>query len=158
MSNEPESDDSESSQGDAVSNLTGAVDDAMSKLGSPGEKLVVLGAALMLLVDIFGDIVFQDYSFSSAAWVPAVLIVVAVVLHRFRNAALPMSYAWLLAGLGFVAGIVAARELVDDVRYEYLERGGATIVFALVFYAAGALALVGASLLWQSIADRSSED
>lgn len=163
MSNEPNSsesdaDDSKSGMGGTVSELTGAVDQAIGKISSPGERLVVLGAALILLVDIFGDIVFRDYSFSSIAWVSAVLIVAAVVLHRFRSAALPSNYTWLLVVLGFVAGIVAARELVDDLRIGYLDRGGATVFFALIFYAAGALTLVGASLLWQSMADQSSED
>jgi uncharacterized membrane protein YhaH (DUF805 family) len=133
--------------------MQGALNDAIGRLGTTGERLIALGAVLILLVDLLGDIIFQDYSFSVITWVAALLIVVAVVLRRFRDAALPMDYTWLLIVVGFIAGAAIARELVADVRYDYWDRGGGTVLFALLLYAAGALVLVGSSLLWSDSTD-----
>ncbi len=149
MSNE----ESGNGASDGESAVQRALDDTIGRLGTTGELLIALGAVGILLVDLLGDIIFDDYSFPSIAWIAALLIVVAVVLRRFREAALPMDYTWSLIVLGFVAGAVIARELVVDLRFDVLERGAATVVFALLLYAAGALVLVGSSLVWSDTSD-----
>lgn len=140
--------------GNGESGMQGAFNDAIGRLGTTGERLIALSAALILLVDLLGNIILEDYSFSRIVWIAALLIVVAVVLRRFRDAALPMDYTWLMIVLGFIAGAVIARELVANLGNSYLDRGGGgRVLFALLLYTAGALALVGTTLLWSETKD-----
>jgi hypothetical protein len=152
MSNEPEASESGPSEPQGVQSQ---VNEAIAKLSGPGEPLIALGAGLLLVVDVFGDIVFQDYGISYVVWLPAVLIVAAVALHRFAGTELPVTYGTLIAVLALVAGLVMARELIDDLRYDRLDGGGATVFFALVAYAGGAVALVGAWQVWSSMSKQS---
>lgn len=148
---QPEPQDVQSPVEEVQSQMSGA----LAKLSGAGEPLIAGGAALAVLVDFFGKFIFQEYSFSYVAWLPAVLILVAIGMHRFGGAALPMAYGGLLSLLAFAAGVVIVRELIDDLRYEVLDQGGATVVFALLFYVAGALLLIGAWQLWSTLADES---
>jgi uncharacterized membrane protein YdcZ (DUF606 family) len=148
MTNEPEQ--SEGGQSE-LEHVQSQVNEAMAKLSGPGEPLIALAAVLLLFVDVVGDIIMQDYSFTSVAWISAVLIVIAIVAVRFGNAELPVTYGTLLATLALVAGLVIARQLISDLRFERLDRGGATVFFALVSYAAGVVALVGAWQVWGSM-------
>jgi hypothetical protein len=152
MTNEPEQ--SEGGQSE-LEHVQSQVNEAMAKLSGPGEPLIALAAVLLLFVDVVGDIIMQDYSIPDFAWVPAILIVIAVVAVRFGNADLPVKYGTLLAVLALIAGLVMARELIDDLRWDVFDRGGSTVFFALVAWAAGAVALVGAWQVWSSMSDDS---
>ena len=151
MTTEPEQ--SEGGQSE-LEHVQSQMNEAIAKLSGPGEPLIALAAVLLLFVDIVGDIIMQDYSIPYMVWTPAVLIVIAVVAVRFGSVELPVTYGTLLATLALVAGLVVARELIDDLRYDYL-RGGARVFFALVSYAAGAVALVGAWQVWSSMSKKS---
>jgi len=139
---------------DARQQMQSQMNEAIAKLTGPGEPLIALGAVLLLVVDVVGDILARDYSIPYIAWLPAILIVLAVVAHRFLGKELPVNYGTLLAALALVAGLVIIRELIDDVRYDYLDRGGSTVFFALVAYAGGAVALIGAWQVWRSMSVR----
>lgn len=152
MTNEP-------GQGDRVREELGQVqsqmNEAIAKLTGPGEVLIALGAVLLLFVDVVGDIIMQDWAVPYMAWMPAILIVMAVVAHRFGGKDLPVEYGTLLAVLALVAGLVVARELIDDLRYSYLD-DGTEWFFALVSYGGGAVLLVGAWQVWSSMSKQSS--
>lgn len=152
MTNEPEQ--SEGVRGE-LQELGSQLDDAIAKLTGPGEPLIALGAALVLFVDIFGAIVFEEYSFSYMGWLPAVLIAVTIVAHRFGGAELPTDYGTLLAALAFVAGVMVARELIWDLRHSILDAGGSTLFFGLVAWVGGAVLLVGAWQVWSSMSKQS---
>jgi len=151
MTNEPEQ--SEGGQS-SVEEVQSQVNEAFAKLSGPGEPLIVLGAALLLFVDVVGDIIMQEWGVEYLALMPAILIVVAVVAHRFVGKELPVEYGTLLAVLALIAGLTVARELIDDLRYDYLD-DGVEVFFALVVYAGGAVALVGAWQVWSSMSKES---
>jgi uncharacterized membrane protein len=72
-----------------------------------------------------------------------------VILHRFRNSALPVNYVLLLAVLGLVAGFVGVREILGDLRDDVFNRyDTASIIYALITWAGSILMLVGAVQLW----------
>ena len=132
VTNTPEKNGSE-----AAAAISGAID----KLG-PAEQLIGLGAVVILLVDLLGDIILDEYALSSATWIAAVAAVAMLWAHRLRNKEFPVSYPWLLAVAGFGGGIAGARDLLTDVESGYLV--GLAILFALVTYAGAALMAVGA--------------
>ena len=152
MTNEPEQGDGGQSP---VEEVQSQVNEAIAKLSGPGEPLIALGAVLLLFVDVVGDIIMQDYSIPDFAWVSAILIVIAVVAVRFGSAELPVTYGTLLAVLALIAGLVMARELIDDLQWDVFDRGGSTVFFALVAWAAGAVSLVGAWQVWSSMSKES---
>jgi hypothetical protein len=133
-----------------IEEVQSQVNEALAKLSGPGEPLVAGGAALLLFVDVVGDLAFRDYSIPYLVWAPSLFIVIAVALHRFRDVALPVAYGMALPALALIGGSVMARELLDDLRRDVLDRGGATVLFALVAYVGGALLLVGAWQLWSA--------
>lgn len=130
--NKPEHQESE-----VAATISGAID----KLG-PAEQLIGLGAILILLVDLLGDIILDEYGISSAVWIAAVVAVAMLWAKRLRGKEFPISYSWLLTVVGFGGGIAGARDLLTDVESGYLE--GIGIVFALVLYAGAALMAWGA--------------
>jgi len=149
MTNEPAQ-----SEQTEIEHVQSQVNEAIAKLSGPGEPLIALAAVLLLFVDVVGDIIMQDWGIPYMAWMPAILIVAAVVAHRIAGKALPVEYGTLLAVLALVAGLVVARELIDDLRYDYLD-DGTEWFFALVSYAGGVLALVGAWQVWSSMSNDS---
>jgi hypothetical protein len=131
--NKPEHQESE-----VAATISGAID----KLG-PAEQLIGLGAILILLVDLLGDIILDEYFISSAVWIAAVVAVAMLWAKRLRGKEFPISYSWLLTVVGFGGGIAGVRGLLDDIESSgYLE--GVTIVFALILYAGAALMAWGA--------------
>ena len=129
------------------SEVAAAISGAIDKLG-PAEQLIGLGAVLVLLVDIVGDIILDEYGMSSAVWIAAVAALALLWTRRLRGKELPVSYSWLLAVAGFGGGIAGARDLLTDVESGFLD--GIAIVFALVLYAGAALMAVGAFRLPRS--------
>lgn len=123
------------------SEVAAAISGAIDKLG-PAEQLIGLGAVLILLVDLLGDIILDEYGISSASWIAAVAAVAMLWARRLRSKDFPISYPWLLTVIGFGGGIAGARDLLTDIESGYLE--GLSIVFALVPYAGAALMAWGA--------------
>lgn len=131
------------------------MNDALSKLSGPGEPLIALGAVLMVFVDIVGDVFMEDYSIPYMVLTPALLLVLAILGNRFLGVGMPVPYGTLLALLALIGGVTMVRELIDDIHYSVLDNGGATVFFALVAYAAGALLLVGTWQVWGSLPKQS---
>jgi hypothetical protein len=129
---------------------TSGLDAITGRLNGPGELITAAGAVLILFVDILGDIILEEYSFSYVAWAAALVIVVAVVAQHWGAHGLFASYGRALTVLGLVGGATVARELITDIQFDYLEDGGMTLVMALIFYVGGALLLVGAWQQWSS--------
>jgi len=124
--------------------------DAVGKLTGPGEPLIALGAILLIFVDIFGDLIFDEWGVSYIQLVPAWFVIAAVVMHRFQNSTLPISYPLLLAVLGLVAGFVGVRDILGDLENSFFDRDSGSKVFGIIGWAGGILMLLGAIQLWPS--------
>ncbi len=125
------------------------LDAITGRLSLPGELLLALGAALVVFVDLLGNVILEEYSFGRVPWVASLLILITVAAHRWGERSLFAAYGRALVVLGLVAGATVARELVADVSNDYLD-GGATTLMALIFYVGGALLLIGSWQSWSS--------
>lgn len=148
------------SGGDAGGGSTGQdiqsqVNEAIGKLGSPGEQLLALGAVLLVFVDIFGDLIFDEWFVRDVQLVPAWFVIAAVILYRFRSSPLPVSYVLLLAVLGFASGFVGVRQILSDLGIgrdsrSLFDRDTAPVIYGLIVWAGSILMLAGAIQLWPS--------
>lgn len=103
-----------------------------------GESIVALGAALLIISEIFGNVIFNRYSLWDSAFLGAIAALVLVFSKRARDAS-PLPYGWTLAVLGVMEAIVAVWELLDGLIQGWLR--GWTVFYFLV-------AVVGAALMW----------
>ncbi len=103
-----------------------------------GESLVALGAALLVISEIFGNVIFNEYSLWDSAFLGAIAALVLVFSKGSRER-MPLPYGWTLMVLGVMEGILAVWELLDGLIQGFLR--GWTIFYFL-------LALVGAALMW----------
>ena len=129
------------------SEVAAAISGAIDKLG-PAEQLIGLGALLILVVDLLGDVILDEYGVSSASWIAAVAAIAMLWARRLRGKDFPISYPWLLTVAGFGGGIAGARDLLTDIESGFLD--GLAIVFALALYVGAALMAWGAYRLSKS--------
>jgi peptidoglycan/LPS O-acetylase OafA/YrhL len=114
--------------------------------------MVAIGAIVVLAVDVLGDIILEEYSIGSVAWVLALLVLITIAAHRWGDLNLFGNYGRALMVLGVLGGALAAREIFDDARFDYLD-GGTKTLFAVLYSVAGALMLVGAWQFWSGETD-----
>ena len=138
------------SGGGATEDIQRQFNDAVGKLSGPGEPLIALGAILIVFVDVFGDIFFDEWGVEYFQLVPAWLVLAAVVLHRFQNSTLPVRYGLLIATLGLVGGIVGVREIIWALENDFFDFDNASKIYGLINWAGTILMLIGAIQLWPS--------
>ena len=127
---------------------SGGMASIMNRLSEPGELLVAAGAIVSMVVYLLGDLIGDDYSTSGIAWTVAALVIANVIVYRWGGRSLLGAYAGSMLVLGFLGGLLVARELVEDIRFDYLDRGGVRVLWAVIYYVSGTLMLVGAWQLW----------
>jgi len=94
----------------------------IAKLG-PGERLLALGAAILLADYVLFDVIFGEYFFFTGTILVAGFALFALWVRQDRPAASwPLPYEWLLRVLGFTAGFLGAIELLADLRFGVLDR------------------------------------
>lgn len=125
-----------------LSELSAAMSQTIGKL-TLGEQLVALGAIIYLFVDLFGNVFFDEYNIEQYLIVGSVVVLMLIVGRRMRETATPIAYGWLLTAVSLVVALGGAREFVGDLDATRLGDGGATVFFALVFYAGVVLFWVG---------------
>ncbi len=102
------------------------------------ESLVAVGAILLVISEVFGNIIFNEYSLWDSAFLGAIAALVLVFSKKARDAS-PLPYAWTLMVLGVIEAILAVWELLDGLIQGWLR--GWTIFYFL-------LAFVGAGVMW----------
>lgn len=115
----------------------------MAKLGA-GERLLLLGAVLVVGGYLLFDLIIRDYSFSFVELLMAIGVV--WIHHQRSNGSWPVPYLLVLKVLGYTAGIFGAIELVSDLRHGHLGEPAA-VLGGLVLYAGAGLMLWGARSL-----------
>lgn len=111
---------------------------------SPGEQLLGIGGGLLVIVDLVGDIILDDYQFSRVLWFFGVVAVIAIYIHRIRGADIFLPYRWTALIAGYGAGLLGLREFLSDIDNSLFDSGGATIFFAVVTWVAAWLMGYGA--------------
>ena len=108
-----------------------------------GDTLVMWGALAVLASWVIFEVIVEEYFVSTLSTALAIFLVVVprIDADAIRNLARPASIAKLFGYLLVAAGVV---ELVDDLRGNIFDAGGAAIFGALVAYAGYVLTFLGA--------------
>ncbi len=117
---------------------------AVAKLGA-GEKLAVLGAAGVLAVWLVFDLLIDEYSTGSLAFVLALVVSYAAYRHHGRGSdgwAVPyQTIVWVGASL---LGVLGVWFLIEELRGDIFDADAATIIGAVAFYITAIVSGVGA--------------
>jgi hypothetical protein len=121
-----------------------------SNLGSlsQGEKLVGLGALIVIAVYVIWEVIQEEYFFEWFAVYFAVYILAVMWLKANRPQAVwSIPYTSQLRVVGYLVLLAGVFELITDLKFDTFDGGGATVAGALVFYGGCALAGFGAKNL-----------
>ena len=120
-----------------------AISAMMEGLGR-GERLVAIGAAVLLLHFVVFEVLIEEYFFPTTLLLLAGAVVLAVWVRQNRtDARWPIPFSDLLWGSGLAAGFFGVVEFLTDIRRGLLDDAG-DLVGALIFYATCALMVLGA--------------
>jgi hypothetical protein len=118
----------------------------MAKLGA-AERLVLLGAAVIVAGYLLFNVIIAEYAFSHVGLLMGIWAIGAAWFYHQRsggNWAVP--YPVVLKVVGYTAGVFGVLELLVDLRYGVLDRA-ADLLGALMYYAGAGLMLWGARSL-----------
>ena len=135
--------DDGSDPGDAMSSAQSAVSGTIAKLG-PGEKLVVLGAAALLIVWVLFDLLIDDYSTGSLPFALALVVVGAAYGKHNQGTDSGVRYTTVLFVCGGLIGIFGVVDIIEEVRAGIFDSGSARVIGALAYYASAIVTGVGA--------------
>lgn len=125
-------------------NVADEVTETFAKLGG-GERLAVLGAAIVLGGWLVFDLLIDDYSTGTTAFVLAVLVVGAAYTHHRRTSGSdPVPYGTVIFVGAGILGLLGVIEVIEELRNNILDTDAVTIIGALVFYVGAIMSGVGA--------------
>ena len=111
-------------------------------LGS-GERLVALGAGLVVVDYLLFDLILEEYGFFTGTLLAAAAALFAMwVRHGRPGASWPVPYPWTLKVLGYAAGFLGLIELLTDLRLGVLDNA-VDIVGGLVLYVGVTMMVLG---------------
>ncbi len=120
----------------------------------PGERLVVLGAALILVIGewLLDALLAGHGLLVSTPIAAAQLLLFVFVMHSPRQMTWPIPYPVVLAALATVIAVPAVSGLLDTLRVvgDVGSLGAATLLGLLVEWVGAALVAVGAFQVWAS--------
>ncbi len=110
------------------------------------ERVVVAGAALVLVTWLFGQVLVNHYSVDDLA-VPLALGVLAGIFSYFRGsgAGWHSLYPWIVAMAALAIAVLGVNRFLEDLRLTYL--GGSAWLWQITYYLAAALLGYGGLVL-----------
>lgn len=119
---------------------------------SSGERLIAIGALLILVVDwLLGTLILDEYGLSNiSVLIPIGILVTMFFYYSGREASWHPLYGTIIKVGAWAMVIIAVYALIDETLITSSRYSGATLFFELVFYAAGILFGIGA---WQMRGD-----
>lgn len=142
MTDEHADQGADQSAADKAASELSEVSAAMASL-TGGDRLLALGAAVVLLDHLIFAVLADAYSFSRAIlWVAAAALFALWVRQSRSDARWPVPAWWITKVLGYSAGFLGAVELLADLESGIYGRG-LTILGALGLYAGTALMFIG---------------
>ncbi len=115
---------------------------------SGGERLIAIGALLILVIDwLLATLILDDYGLSHIS----VLIPIGILAAMYFYYSGPKSswhplYGTIVKVSAWAVAIIAVYDFIDDTLITSNRYSGGTLFYELVFYAAGILCGIGA---WQ---------
>lgn len=119
----------------------------MNQLSS-GERLIAIGALLILVIDwLIGTLILDDYGLSNiSVLIPIGLLAAMYFYYSGAESSWHALYGTIIRVGAWAMVIIAVYAAIDDTLITSNRFSGATMFYELVFYAAGVLFAVGA---WQ---------
>lgn len=119
---------------------------------SAGERLIAIGALLVLVIDwLLATLILDDYGLSNiSVLIPIGLLVTMFFYYSRPEASWHPLYGTIVKVGAWAMAIIALYALIDDTLITSGRYSGATLFYELVFYAAGILFGLGA---WQMRGD-----
>lgn len=143
-SNAAEDSGGDDSLADGAQQLGNEISATYAKL-SGGERLAVLGAAIVLGGWLIFDLLVDEYSVGQVGFSLSVLIVgAAFVHHRRTSGSDPIPYGSLLFVAAGILGLVGATDFIEETRNKIFDTDGTTIIGALIFYVGSVMSGIGA--------------
>ena len=143
----PEPEGQRDSMAGAASDAAAKAKAAASKLGA-GEQMVALGAAVIVLVDLIGDIIDEFSIWGGFWWFIAVAALFAIYGRRFRDWNNPLPYGWLLMVLGTGALLLTARDVINELEDGFGD--AANVIFTLLLWGSSILMFLGGRTVHKS--------
>ena len=110
---------------------------------STTEQIMGGGALLLLIVsDLIGNIVADDYSISRVVWIFAVAVLAAIWANSMAGKTMLTPYRPTMILLGYGTVVLVLREFIGDLEGGFLR--SSNIVYALATYVGGLLLGYGA--------------
>lgn len=114
-----------------------------------GERMVLAGAAGVVALWLVFDLVLQEYFISQLPIVLAAFALLVAFRVRVQSTRPVLSYDVVLLVCAVSLGIIGVLSVVENIRSEVFEAGGATVVGAILFWIATLVAGAGAIQLMQ---------
>jgi hypothetical protein len=114
------------------------------QLTAPERAIGLAGVLIVVVVTLIGDMLLADFSVSSSVWLIALACMGAMYFY-YAGERNPWHdfYPWIIEIGGWAIGLVAIVHGIGSI-FDSSTSAGATLFFQIVFYVAGAFALVGA--------------
>jgi hypothetical protein len=131
----------------APNELQASAQNMMSQLSS-GERLIAIGALLILVICwLIGTLLLDDYGLSNiSVLIPIGVLAAMYFYYNGSTAAWHSLYGTIVKVGSWAMAIIALYALIDDTLITSNRYDGATLFYELVFIAAGVLFGIGA---WQ---------
>ncbi|MEN8041417.1 MAG: hypothetical protein ABFR95_07930 [Actinomycetota bacterium] len=115
---------------------------------SGGERLIAIGALLILVIDwLLATLILDDYGLSNiSVLIPIGVLAAMYFFYSGSEAPWHPLYGTIIKVGAWAMAIIALYAFIDDTLITSNRYEGATMFYELVFYAAGVLFAVGA---WQ---------
>lgn len=121
---------------------------------SRAEMLILVGALVVIAVDMVFGILIRSYMVSGVVWAAAAALVALAILLRRAPNALPVPYRSLLVAVAGLGVLVAGRDVLADLLHILRPPMGADPAFVLGFVGLVAGAAAMAAGVWFLLAGR----
>ncbi len=135
----------------AIENLSASAMSVSNQL-TAGERLIAIGALLIIFVDlVLGTWILDDYRLSNSTWlIPVGLLCAMYFYYSGAKRAWHPLYGTIVRVGAWAVALIAVSALINETIITSYRYSGSTMFFEVVLWVAGALCAVGA---WQLRSD-----
>jgi hypothetical protein len=113
---------------------------------SAAEQLAVVGAGLVLVVEIVFGVILEDYYPGNLAFLLALAVLAAAYVRHVRHGEVPVGYVTVVRVAGFAILALAVVDVIYDLRNDVLD-SGTRVVAGVLNYGGAILMGAGAWML-----------
>ncbi len=126
----------------AAAGAASAASEAFSRL-RPAEQMAIVGAGLIVLVEVLLGAIIDEYWSGDAAFLLALAVLAAVYIRHVRKGVTPLSYATIIRVAGVGVAALALIDLPSELRHGVFDRA-TDILGGAGYYGGAVLMAIGA--------------